>query len=289
MKAIEKDRTRRYATCATLAEDVRRYLANEPITARPPSTLYKMRKFARRNRGVLATCGVVLCALFLTMAALAYGYVRVKHERDVTVERETRARAQILLSTMNSVRKYTTDNVRPAITTAYNSTGAFTKEIVPGFAALSVFDNFRKDPQYRRFRYKEASLNPTNQANKADDFEAGLLQRYRTGQMAGEQEGVKESDEGRVFYIARPMSIADQSCLNCHTTPEAAPPEQVRLYGRDSGYGWKMGEIIAAQVVYVPVGEAFKSESTSSYWVIGSLGGVFVLAAVVLVIVLGKA
>ena len=58
-KALEKDKTRRYQSAADLAADLRRHLAHEPIAARPASTLYQLRKFARRNKtlvgGVVAT------------------------------------------------------------------------------------------------------------------------------------------------------------------------------------------------------------------------------------------
>ena len=54
MKCLEKDRARRYETANGLAADVQRYLADEPVTAGPPSAAYRLRKFARRNKGVLA-------------------------------------------------------------------------------------------------------------------------------------------------------------------------------------------------------------------------------------------
>src|SRR5215471_5671211 len=54
MKALEKDRTRRYDTASGMATDVERFLQNEPVLARPPSQLYRLRKFARRNRAAFA-------------------------------------------------------------------------------------------------------------------------------------------------------------------------------------------------------------------------------------------
>jgi serine/threonine-protein kinase len=53
MKALEKDRNRRYETASALATDVQRYLHDEPVRACPPSTWYRFRKFARRNRGAV--------------------------------------------------------------------------------------------------------------------------------------------------------------------------------------------------------------------------------------------
>src|SRR5689334_2898316 len=54
MKALEKDRNRRYETASAFAADVRRYLVDEPVLACPPSAWYRLRKYARRNRGGLA-------------------------------------------------------------------------------------------------------------------------------------------------------------------------------------------------------------------------------------------
>ncbi len=73
-KALEKDPGRRYQSAAELAVDIHRYLANEPITARPPSTFYQLRKFAKRNKGLvagLALTFVVLVAGIISSLTLA--------------------------------------------------------------------------------------------------------------------------------------------------------------------------------------------------------------------------
>ncbi len=84
LKALAKDRDRRYGSAKRLAEDIERYLANEPVLARPPSVVYRARKFVRRNAaGVVATStAVLLLAVFaVTMA--------------VQLERERQARAEL--------------------------------------------------------------------------------------------------------------------------------------------------------------------------------------------------
>jgi WD40 repeat protein/serine/threonine protein kinase len=63
MKALEKDRKRRYETASGLANDLRRYLSNEPVSAGPPSSWYRLRKLARRNRAGMATAAIVAAAL----------------------------------------------------------------------------------------------------------------------------------------------------------------------------------------------------------------------------------
>jgi hypothetical protein len=67
MKALEKDRSRRYETANGLAMDIQRYLADEAVLAAPPSTAYRFRKFVRRNRAQVIAGGVVAAALVLGM------------------------------------------------------------------------------------------------------------------------------------------------------------------------------------------------------------------------------
>jgi tetratricopeptide (TPR) repeat protein len=83
LRAMEKDRTRRYETANALAMDVRRHLDNEPIVARPPTPLYRMSKFVRKHRvGVTAAAAVVL-AMGAGLALATYGLMRARDERDL--------------------------------------------------------------------------------------------------------------------------------------------------------------------------------------------------------------
>src|SRR5205085_136898 len=72
MKSLEKDRARRYETANAFAMDIQRYLAGEPVLAAPPSARYRLRKFARKNRGLLATIGAFAFVLMATTAFSAW-------------------------------------------------------------------------------------------------------------------------------------------------------------------------------------------------------------------------
>jgi hypothetical protein len=77
-KALEKDKTRRYASAAELANDLRRYLADQPITARPASTGYQLRKFARRHKALVGATGVVFAVLIAGIVATTREAVRAR-------------------------------------------------------------------------------------------------------------------------------------------------------------------------------------------------------------------
>jgi WD40 repeat protein/serine/threonine protein kinase len=76
LKAMEKDRTRRYETASALAADIDRHLRDEPISAGPPSTFYKVVKFARRNRGWFAAASSVAIALIVGFTLALVGFIR---------------------------------------------------------------------------------------------------------------------------------------------------------------------------------------------------------------------
>lgn len=78
MKTLEKDRTRRYETANGLAMDIQRYLNNEPVSARPPSTLYRFHKLVRRNKTVFAAAGVGLAALVIGLVLSLFLFIQEK-------------------------------------------------------------------------------------------------------------------------------------------------------------------------------------------------------------------
>ncbi|MES2921436.1 MAG: WD40 repeat domain-containing serine/threonine-protein kinase, partial [Verrucomicrobiota bacterium] len=81
MKALEKDRTRRYETANGLAMDIQRHLANEPVNARPASQLYRLRRLVRRNRGIFAAAGAVTAALMIGLGMATRSYLNERQAR----------------------------------------------------------------------------------------------------------------------------------------------------------------------------------------------------------------
>jgi WD40 repeat protein/serine/threonine protein kinase len=91
MKALEKDRNRRYETASAFAADVQRYLADEPVQACPPSAAYRLRKFARRNRRGVVTATALALAVLVTVAGLSTSTVLIAR----ALRSETEAKGQL--------------------------------------------------------------------------------------------------------------------------------------------------------------------------------------------------
>ena len=126
----------------------------------------------------------------------------------------------------------------------------FRPQTVPAYAATEIFSYLtRKHPE---FTYKEATLNPTNPRDRAVDWEEDIVKAFRNRPELVAFDGERLSPLGPSLYLARPMR-AGKSCLECHSTPAAAPPEMIALYGTANGFGWKEDEVVAAQIVSVPV------------------------------------
>src|SRR5262249_42485194 len=93
MKALEKNRGRRYETANGFALDVQRYLEGQPVLAAPASRIYRLRKFVRRNRGSVAAAGLVLLTLIGGIAGTTYGLIRAE-ERRVEADKAKAAESQ---------------------------------------------------------------------------------------------------------------------------------------------------------------------------------------------------
>jgi serine/threonine protein kinase/tetratricopeptide (TPR) repeat protein len=98
MKAMAKDRTRRYSTASELAAEVERHLRHEPVTAGPPSAVYRMRKYVRRHKLGVAAAAVVLLAVLVGTAGTTIGFLRaVRAEKKAVEEAATATRVSDFL------------------------------------------------------------------------------------------------------------------------------------------------------------------------------------------------
>ncbi len=91
-KCLEKDPARRYSTAGTIAEDLKRFLTDEPILARPPTTTYQLKKFARRHKELVLGVSAAFLMLIAGIVATSIAAVRAQRERTIAQRNEAKAR-----------------------------------------------------------------------------------------------------------------------------------------------------------------------------------------------------
>ena len=218
-----------------------------------------------------------LVLLFVFALGLAVsGYVSYdllhRNARD-----EVLRNAGVMMEAALSMRQYTVSQVRDKLVQKEDE---FLPQSVPAFAATEIMNQLRK--KYPDYAYKEAALNPTNPRDRAVEWEADIVNEFRNNLQRAEISGMRSTPTGMSLFLARPFQIKDPACLTCHTTPEMAPASMVKLYGTNNGFGWKLNEVIGAQVVSVPMSLPIQNANRAFYTFIASLAGVFAVLFVIL-------
>ncbi len=223
---------------------------------------------------------LVLLGIFLLGFVIA-GYISYR-ALQANAREEVLQNARLMMESALSSRNYTTTQVKPLL--ANQLKYVFLPQSVPAYAATEQFDELRK--KHPDYTYKEATLNPSNPRNRAADWEADVVHMFRNAVAGGEVIGERDTPGGRSLYLARPIQVKSKACLDCHSTVEAAPKTMIDLYGAANGFGWKMEEVIGAQIVSVPMAVPVARAEKTLVAFMGSLALVFVAIFVLLNVML---
>jgi len=184
--------------------------------------------------------------------------------------------ARLVMESALATRAYTAGQVKPLLETQMKY--SFLPQSVPAYSATEVFHGLQK--KFPDYAYKEATLNPTNPRDRAVDWEAEVVNQFRTNAEQPEITGEFQGPGGRMLYIARPIQIKSAACLTCHSTADAAPRTLVAQYGASNGFGWQLNEIIGAQVVSVSTNVPHARAAAAFRTFMFSLAGVFVFIGI---------
>jgi HAMP domain-containing protein len=163
--------------------------------------------------------------------------------------------AQLMMESARATRDYTSEELKPLLSRVTGHGDEFIPQTVPAYGATQSFARLRT--RYPDYTYKEAALNPTNPRNRAEDFETDIINTFRNHPERREIIGERETPTGEALYLAHPIQVK-QSCLECHDVASRAPASLLNTYGSSNGFGWKLGEINAAQIVSVPTAVPIK-------------------------------
>lgn len=225
--------------------------------------------------------GLILAVCFVFGLAIA-GYISFTLEFR-QARAEVNEKSRVLLETGLALRSYTSKEVAPLVKKlGYEE---FHPQMVPSYGAQTTLGLLRD--RFPDYRYREASLNPTNIADRANDWEVTLLQTFQQDAELKELTGEVGAGTDKRFYLARPLRMPSTDCLQCHSTPDVAPASMVAKYGAN-GFGWKMGDVIGMQLVEVPVLGPNTQAMKGLLVTIGALTCVFILSLSVFLLLLRR-
>jgi len=220
--------------------------------------------------GLASLAGIIL-------AAILVHEMLQKNARDEVLDS-----ARIMMQSALAVRGYTVGEIRPLL--ALQQKRQFLPQTVPAYAAHQYIKQLQKE--YGEYSYREAALNPTNPADRAVDWEADIINYFRSTGTDKELIGSRQTPTGPSLYLSRPIKISDPGCLTCHSRPNAAPVTMLDMYGPSNGFGWKLNEIVGAQIVSVPMSLPLDRADKTFKVFMSLLVGVFLLIAVLLNVML---
>lgn len=207
----------------------------------------------RPIRRQIACSLALICSAILLVAGLVFNQVLEAQARYLV-----NTRARVLMDLMLSVRDYTADFITPVMDPINKRNDVFQPAAVPSFAAQQVFRLFEQRLDGAPgLTYREPALNPTDPADRADPFEASLIERFRASPALSEITGDRTVQGKPIHYVAHPIRVDSVTCLECHSTPERAPQSQLARYGSTGGFGWTLNEVVGAQVLSVPQRDIF--------------------------------
>jgi methyl-accepting chemotaxis protein len=194
--------------------------------------------------------------------------------------------ANLLISTIDSVRKYNNDKITPLLEKQSNE--KLLLESIPSFATREVFDILTSvyQDKYRNYLYKDAMLNPTNIKDKATNEEIKIVEKFSQQDRVIAtkiDEGFITIDGDNYFYTARPIAITQSSCLRCHTSLEKSPKSLQVLYEQgkyqgDQGFGWELNQVIGTKIVYIPANKVYQNTKQNFVLILGIFTAIFAVA-----------
>jgi protein-histidine pros-kinase len=215
--------------------------------------------------------------IVVSLIGLALSYRVADRLLQENARSEIQGNARLLVESALAVRTYTNKQINPLLKT--QSRYGFLPQRVAAYSAKEYFNNLRQ--QFPDYTYREATLNPTNLADRADDWEAEVVRHFRDNPAVKELIGERETAVGRTLYLARPIRIADEACLECHSSVAVAPQSMLETYGTANGFGWQLKDVVGAQIVSVPYAVPVQRANAALSSFVRVLVGLFVFLFVV--------
>ena len=215
-----------------------------------------------------------LSLLFILTSAVVVFLVREAMREQALVEAQ--AKAMILLDRNMATHDYFADKLKPAVfalSEQYRPAGYFDPVWMSSTYANRSIDHYFSGRNKARYYFKNCAINARTPANEADPYERAFIQELNINPSLQVRTNIMRTGEQQFFVVLRRGETMLESCLMCHSTPDRAPKGLVDLYGPTRSFDRRLGEVISAVSIRIPMTEAYAEADRFT----GKLSGLLIL------------
>lgn len=214
---------------------------------------------------------LILFVVCLGVGLLLAGGLSYRVESD-HARHELAATAELVLETADALKAYTTEEIAPSLA---GSAEAVQRPSLPSYEATQVLT--RLGGRLPHFSYREVALEPIDARNRATHQEVSILRQFLNQPDRREVSGVFFEPAPARYYLARPVYADGPGCSACHGQDELSTQESSVPYHSRQDLKWKTGDLIAAQIVKIPLQTAWKTSVSSIVITSAGLASVFLI------------
>ncbi|MEW6409798.1 MAG: DUF3365 domain-containing protein [Nitrospirota bacterium] len=193
---------------------------------------------------------VALILLFFCALLSLLFYYYMKNQVIEDAEEKTR----IILAQTKAVGDYIRETLRPRMFNFLHQVESHDDFVVEAMSTTYVTNEVMRhfNLQVSEYTYKRVSENPRNPKNKANPFHSRMIAFFKNNKDQKEWQEIIKSGNQKYLIRVEPV-IGEKRCLQCHGNPSEAPKGLIKRYSTEGGFGYKIGEVVGAQSVAVPL------------------------------------
>jgi signal transduction histidine kinase len=201
---------------------------------------------------------IILGVIYL-LASVAV-VVLVNHSMKQQAMEEAESKALMLLNQSLATHTYLSQRLKPnlfALTEPVRSPDFFDPIWMSSTFVLREIDKYTRSFQPTQYSYKECALNARSPENEADPYEKSFLKDLAENPKLEIRSAIRELNGKPYFVILRRGEVMEASCLRCHSTPDRAPGDLLKIYGTQRGFHRQVGDVVQAISIRIPLDLAY--------------------------------
>lgn len=222
--------------------------------------MFVIKRNSPENKPKISTRLFLALGFCFLVAGIIMIYIVNRQMKDHALH-EAENVAQQILDRNFANHSYFSQKLKPRLFKATQSIGRndyFDPVWMSSTYAVREIEKFFKSINSSEYYYKECAINARNPENESDDYERAFLKKLNADPGLILHSDVRKIDGRPFLVVLRRGEVIEESCMRCHSTPDKAPADLVRTYGPDRSFNRRIGEIVSAISIRVPLSVAYR-------------------------------